>query len=119
MILGPIDEKTTARYQATVADETGAAIPAASLTTLKVTLYDQSTGNIINSRNSQNILNANGATVDSAGLLTWTLTPADTAIVGDKTLELKTALFEYTFASGAKTDRHEVVFAVRNLGKLT
>ena len=114
-----VAEQTTRRYTATIQDETGAAIPAASLTTLKLTLYDRATGAVINTRDDQNVLNANDVTVDGNGLLTWTMKPADNPILNDALAqEHHVALFEFTYASGAKRGQHEVDFVVRNASKV-
>jgi len=113
------DERTTEQVSATVVNEAGTALPAASLTTLTLTLYDRTSGTIINSRDNQNVLNVNGVTVDSAGVFLWTLTPLDTIIVdATKSLETHVGLFTWTYDSGNKTGRHEIVHVVRNLTKV-
>lgn len=73
-----VDEGCTARYQTQFKGETGATIHA--LTTLTLTLYDDSTGTIINSRNQQNVLDQNNV-VFSGNTIIWTLQPADNIIV--------------------------------------
>lgn len=114
-----LNERITARYTATVKDETGIAIPAASLTTLTLTLYNRADGSIINSRNAQDVLNANNVTVDSAGLITWTMQPADNPIVDDtREIERHVALWVWTYSSGTKTGRHETEFDVENFAKV-
>src|SRR5262245_7000457 len=112
-------EKTTCRYTATLTDELGSVIPAASLTTLTLTLFDRRTGSIINSLNAQNVLNANGVTVDSSGNLIWTMSPADNAITGSWDVEEHGAMFEWTWSAGAKGGKHEVSFVVTNYVKAT
>ena len=115
-----VHEKSTRVYTATIEDENGNAIPSSSLTTLLLTLYSQHSGTIINSREGQNVLNANNVTVDANGLLTWTMQPDDNQIL-DNTLtsERHKALFEFTYSAGAKSGKHEVVFVVDNLSKVT
>ena|SRR5947209_1858018 len=112
-----VNEKTTARYTAQLVDETGAGIPAASLATLTLTLYDVATSGIINSRSAQNVLNVNGVTVDTSGNLVWTMDPLDNAVIGSRELEAHVALFEYTY--GSKGGKHEVSLLVANLQKVT
>src|SRR5688572_10905942 len=58
----PILEQTTGVYRATITDEGGAMLPASTLSTLELTLYVKTSAGetIINSRNAQNVLNANG-----------------------------------------------------------
>jgi len=119
-----VDERTTQKYTATIKDENGAAIPSGSLTTLTLTLYDVDSQMIINSRNNQNVLNLNDVTVDAAGLLTWTMQPADNAILSvslsDDATERHMALFKFTFgAGGSKAGSHELGLLVRNVGKVT
>lgn len=114
-----LNEAVTARYEAVLKDETGAPIPAASLTTLTLTLYRKTTGVIINGRDSQNILNANGVTIDVFGTLVWTLTPADNAVVTTPAAsEIHVALFKWTYAAGNKAGNHEIWLNVTDLGKV-
>jgi hypothetical protein len=58
-------------------------IAKATIATLTATLFDATTGSIINSRNAQSVLDANGGAVASDGTLTLRLQPADAVIVGD------------------------------------
>jgi len=46
----------TAVFTATLRDKDGAAIAAASLTSLSLTLTDAHSGGVVNSRNAQNVL---------------------------------------------------------------
>lgn len=115
-----VNEKCTAKYTATIKDEDGSAIPAASLTSLTLTLYDLSDPDraIINSRDGQNVLNANNVTVDSSGVVTWTMQAADNTIQNDdRYAERHKALFVFTWDSGNKSGIHEVEFDVRNVEK--
>ena len=111
-----IKEKTTAQYTAVVTDDLGNPLPAASLATLTLTLYviktDGTTG-IVNSRNAQNVLNANNVTVNGNGAITWQLQVGDTTLVEVLPFERHIALFTWTWTSG--TGRHEVIFNVQNL----
>lgn len=113
-----VNEKTTARYTATLVDETDAVVPASSLSTLTLTLFDEAAGTIINSRNAQDVLNTNGVTVSAAGALVWTMDPADNAIVSAiKGLEAHRAMFAWTY--GSKGGKHEVRILVENLAKVS
>lgn len=121
-------ESSSAKLTATIQDESEAVIPAASLTTLTLTLYNQateladpdSTAAIINSRSRQDILNANGCTVSTGGVMTLTLTPADNVIVDDtKSSERHVALIEYSYAAGLKAGKEEVLIDVLNLSRTT
>ena len=63
-------------------DNAGTAIAKASLLTLTATLYEESTADVINTRNAQSVLDANDGTVASNGTLTLRLGPSDAVIVG-------------------------------------
>ena len=113
-----VQEKETSRYTATVKDEAGVAQGSSARDTLTLTPYDKETGTIINSRNAQNVLNANGVTVDSSGNLVWTMDPADNTIVtATNEQELHVALFEWTYST-TKKGKHEVILLVQNLVKV-
>lgn len=113
---GPLNEATSGQYTATIRDETAAVLPLSLITAATLTLYaPTSPVTVINSRSAQDVLNANGVTIDEDGLLTWMITPADTAI-SDATLDTErhVALFHFTWG-GDKGAWHEVVLIVRNL----
>jgi hypothetical protein len=115
---GPINERTSARYTATLTDETGAAIDGTALDAATLTFYDQATGTVINSRSAQNVKNTNGVTISAAGELVWTLVPADNAILGTDAMETHIALFLFTWGgAGVKACPHQVGIRVRNLAK--
>lgn len=115
-------ERTTARYTAVLTDEAGDPISAADLTTLTLTLYDQRSRTVINSRQAQNILNANQVTIDAEGQLVWTMQPADNALIGTPrpgTTERHIALFEWTWDAGSKAGRHELLIEVQQIEKVS
>jgi len=115
-------EKTTPEIVATIKDENDEGIPAASLNTLTLTLYNLDDGPvhaIINSRNAQDVLNANGVTVDTAGILTWSVNALDTAIVGTGVQEKHRAVFEWTYNGGVKNGKHVIDMFITNLAKIT
>lgn len=114
-----VRERATALYQATLKDEAGVVIPSSAIATLTLTLRNAADDAIINGRDAQNVLNANGVTVHAtSGLLVWTMTPADNAIQDD-TLpnELHLALFEFTYST-TKGGHHEVALTVQNRKKV-
>jgi hypothetical protein len=91
----------------TVSDTDGVVIPLASMTTITLTLSDEKTGAIINSRDAQSILNVNGGAFHAtSGLLSIIFTPADNVLVGTKPVERHRALVEFTYASGTKADAY-------------
>ena len=112
-------EKTSQKYAATIKDVDDVVIPAASLTTLTLTLYSLHSLVVVNSRTTQDILNANNVTVSVAGALVWELQPADTAIIDDaRSIEIHRALFEWTWGGG-KAGKHQVDFYITNVKKVT
>jgi hypothetical protein len=114
-----VQERETTQFTATLKDETDAALPDTSLLTLTLTLRDCDTDTILNSRDGQNVLNANDVTVSTAGLLTWEMQPADSPIVTTtKDQELHEALFIWTWSGGSKTGRHVVRFLVENMARV-
>ena len=115
-----IMEKTTVKVTATVEDEDGNGLAAGNLDTLTLTLYSLEDETIINSRDAQDVLNANGVTLDVNGGLIWTITPSDTIIV-DTTLsaERHRAVFEWTYDIGVKNGKHVIDMRVINLVKVT
>lgn len=123
-------EQTTGVYRATITDEGGAMLPGSTLSTLKLTLYAKtSAGNVyINSRNEQNVLNANGVVVydtlqtdvlsDGTTVtynLKWVISALDTTLNnGNLKVERHIALFEWTWPTD-KAGKHEIILAVQNL----
>ena len=114
--LGTVLERTTPRYRAVFKDDVDAVIPAASLTTLLLTLYvTQTNGILFYIRSDQNVLNANNVTVDANGVLVWSIQIADTTMIEAVPYERHVALFEWTWAAGTKSGKHELVLVVKNL----
>lgn len=109
-----VKEAATAIYAATITDQDGAPLGGLDLFALTLTLYDQKTQAIINDRDEQDVLNVNGVTIDSGGLLTWEITPADNAFVGTKADEIHVALFRYYWNGGDRAHWHEVWLKVQN-----
>lgn len=126
----PVTEKASAVYTGKLVDQTGAAVSGSVLNTLTLTLYDKLTGTSINGRNAQNVLNQNDVTVDDSGVITWTLQPADNAIVNTTLpssystdsdghyLEKHVALFQATWGSSGACN-HEIVIYVVALDKVS
>ena len=91
-------EGSSGKLTFTITDEDGVVIPAASIVSAVLTLKDKQTGTIINSRTAQNILNANGVTISSAGVLVWEISYLDTAMVGTDRSEEHLAVFKIVTA---------------------
>ncbi len=109
-------EKKTGRIKMTLLDEdTQIGIPGSLIVSLTLTLFDKTTGAVINGRDHVNVLNTNGGTVDSAGKLVMQLAAADMVLLdGTLSQEQHGALFEWTYttASGVKSGGHTVWFSV-------
>jgi hypothetical protein len=114
-----IAEKTSAKVTAVIKDEDGNAIPSGSLDSLKLTLYVKGTDTHVNSRDAQNVLNANDVTVDAQGNLTWLLRPEDTVMNGTGTSEVHVALFEWAWNGGTKAGKHEIEMTIVNLSQVS
>ena len=110
-----VNENTTVRVSGQFTDETGAVIGSGSMQTLAVTLYDRATGAAINGRTGQNVLNANGGTLDVSGNFALQLDPADTAIIGTDRIETHVLRMDWTWSSGNKAGRAEMTLVVNNL----
>jgi hypothetical protein len=82
-----VDEGEHADIVGEFLDANGDTILKASLSTVQLTLYDRTTLAIINTRNLQSVLDANGGTVDTAGEITMRLNATDNAIL-DTELEV-------------------------------
>lgn len=120
-----IPESSTAVVTVPLLDEDGAAIANTDLTTLVFTLADPD-GTIVNGRSDVDIFNAGPGAIDGSGVLTLTLTPADTAVataIAQSTAQqalaaagirrpapraYRVVVLEWTYSAGAKTGRHEV-----------
>lgn len=114
-----VNERATAKYTATIKDESGTAITLAAITTsgAKLTLKDES-GNVINSRDGQDIRNTNNVTIStSVGLLTWTVQSADNSNAGSA-VEKHTATFDITHAT-SKRVIHTINIMVRPITELS
>lgn len=105
------DEQSSGSIEGDILDSEGSAVAAASLTTAELTLFDWDTGaaggsvsprdGIINSRDGQDIKNANNVTIDSAGHFLWEIQPEDNIIVtARRQIERHRAMFLFTWADG-------------------
>lgn len=90
---GPIAEGTSGELTTTsdgstvtFLDKDGSPIPAVNMDSIVMTLIETASGAIVNSRQNQNVLNANNCTYQAtSGLFTWDIQPADTTIVNGET----------------------------------
>jgi hypothetical protein len=124
-------ERTTTRLLLTLTDVDGVTALtnlSSVLTTFALTLFDQATGQIINTRQGQSVKNANGFSVydtlqtDPVTGQTYNvlgrLDPADNAIVGTGAIETHIAEFTWTWGSPLKTGGGDVAIPVRNRTKV-
>ena len=117
-------ELTSARLVGTIQDQTGAVVSASSLTEATLTLYDVLTGQILNSRDAQDVLGVgspaeqNGVTLygnlqtDTDGStfnFAWLLDPDDNPIVTSRRqLERHRAMFHFVWADGEMLAEFEI-----------
>ena len=76
-----VREGTSVILNTTITDLDGEPLAPADLDSLTLDLYDEPTRTIINDRDSQDVLNANGGTLDLDGGFELLLDPADTEVV--------------------------------------
>jgi hypothetical protein len=81
---------------------TPAAIDPGAVATFTLTLYDELTLKVINSRNDQDIQGANGTTI-AANVATVRLQPADNVLVGTSESEWHIARIDFTWPDGTQT----------------
>lgn len=91
---------------------------------VKLTLYDQASGTILDDGYAQSILDANGGSVTAAGALTLKLTAADNALVGSPRVgdsEIHVARITWTWTDGGatQTGTQEIRFSVQRLQTVT
>ncbi len=105
-----INSGESCNLSGTLKDTAGATIT--SISTLKLTLFDESSGAIINSRKNQNVNGANGGTF-SSGTFTIELDGSDTTAVGDiedtKT-QNRIARIQWSYSDGDSTRTNEQEF---------
>lgn len=108
-----VPETSTPRLTLKFVDDDGVTpIPGASMTDVRLTVYDDDTGTII--RADVDIK----AQVDVNGAMDLTLLDTDTTLVGAGPTETHVALIEFEWDSGTKRDFVEIVFTVRNLSQV-
>lgn len=114
-----LKEGQSAQYSGILKDEDGDPVPSTELQSLVLTFYDYETGDIINGRNKQDALNANGVTMDDYGVVTWVMTPDDTGFVLPNKSAKRIALFEATWGSGTRFYPWEIMFIIQDIKKLS
>ena len=97
-----ITQCTSAVFSAALVDENGDAVSQAALSFMNLTLKEYTTGIIINSRDAQDVFNANQVTVDNDGIVVWLSQPADNDMVLRDDKEYHVARFEYETIGGKR-----------------
>lgn len=113
--MSTINEGSTARYTCTFTDAAGAAINPMAVTDIRAWLRDPVSGTVVNGRDNQSVLNANGGTY-SAGTFTLVLSAADTVSVGTREIQPRTLTLRITYTDGVIT--HEKAWSVRDLAAI-
>ena len=110
-------ERSSGVVVATLRDEAGVAVPLATMTTLTLTLRDQATRAIVNTRDRQNVLNANNVTFGATdGLVTWAVQPADLECVSGGNEEVRRALFTARWSGGSREHSWVILIPIENAG---
>jgi hypothetical protein len=130
--VGPVPSGSACIYTGVLTQRDGETpIASGMLLTLTLTLVDEVTRSVINSRDAQNVLNANGVTVDvtgGTGVLTWILSNSDNVFVRDAPppaygeIERHEAVFAWTWQENSVTYEGErkvfiLVESYQNLDK--
>jgi len=113
-------ELTTCTLTLPLTDQDDVLVPKVQLSTVTLTLYPAGVpGTYINSRSAQTILDANGGTVATDGILTLVLGNLDNALVSqDSAQEFHVVLIRYTWASGTRHGAKEITYRVVNQAQL-
>lgn len=108
----------TGSYSVQLTGPNAAAIADTDFSAITLTYVDEATLSVINSRNEQDVLNANNVTLSATALLTWSIQAADTTFVDPsltRMIEYHRAIFTFTFdiGSGTEVGIHEVRIPIR------
>ncbi len=119
-----VKEGTTTRTTGVLRDHLRNPIAAAQLQSMTGTLYDRLSDAIINSREAQNFLNANGCTIDASGNWAVVLVAADNAMkVATRANEVHVLLIEFSYKVAGDetvyTGKQEIWYVVQNLAHVS
>lgn len=114
-----INEKTAAPLTATLKGNSSTPITLAQIDSIEMTLIEVRSGDIINSRQKQDVLNANDCTMHAtSGLFTWNVQVEDTTISNSGTQigkqEQHLATITVTWDT-TKQMHFEILLLVKNL----
>ena len=98
---------TTGTYSVVLKDQTGTRIPDTAFSAITLTLVDEESATVLNTRSAQDVLNLNDCTINAVGEFVWHIQTADTPTVdATKRVEYHRAIFRFVFDTG---DGEEVV----------
>lgn len=115
--LPPVAEQTTHVVTIEMLDAQGDPVEASSIDSIEVTLTAEPSCVVINHRQKQNALNANGFTVTD-GEIVWQVSVEDTTIVGSTRpgqTELHKLTMTIVWDNGDQTAQVEILLPVINL----
>lgn len=118
-----VKEETTAEVSWIFQDPDAVAVASAAISTVTLTLYNESDDAIINSRNDQDILGggvgANNVSITAGGSALWVMQPEDNVMMSSGELETHVALIEWNWdpgdGNGERSGKEEIRFLVENL----
>lgn len=112
-----INERTSAPVTCTLKDEAGVVIPLADIDSIEMTLIETNTGNTVNSRAKQNVLNTNNCSMHAtSGLFTWNVQVEDTTVSVVSVGETEKHLATFTVVWDTSKQMHfEVMLLIENL----
>ncbi len=120
-----VNEQSSRTVSFLLKDNTNTVVPLSSLMTLTLTLYDLMTYvpgaspvvGILNSRDAQDVKNANNVTVHAtSGLVTWSMQPDDNIIVTARR-QVERHRAEFRFVVGSAELDYQMEIEVLNLRK--
>lgn len=105
-------------FTGTLLDVAGTAIPLSNIVSVTLTLTNDRDGSVVNSRNSQNVLNTNNVTINATtGAITWLIQAADTAMVDStQSWEDHVATFTFTYETNKVGIHRHRMHCVNYLG---
>lgn len=117
-----VDEDESADVTITLKDTGGETLIKSALDSVTVTLFNASDRCVINDRYRQSIVDANGGTITTEGVITFRLQPADNPVVKDDVIEIGECeshflLVVWTWNDGTldRTGRWEAEILVRRV----
>jgi hypothetical protein len=111
----PFPEGATPKFQLLLEDEDGVALTAALTDTLTLSVIDARTEAVVNGRDQQSILNANGGSLDGAGNFALQTAIADLAILdAASTYETRKLVVTWEYAGNTKRGGATWVIRIAN-----